>query len=47
MSKNKTIDRIKEKNKKRNLELEKRRNEARLNYPLDVRIYIADKIKRV
>lgn len=47
MIKDKIIDRIKEKNKKRNLELEKRRNEARLNYPVDVRIYIAEKIKRV
>lgn len=37
--------RLIKKNKIKEVDLEKKRNEARLNYPIDIRIYLADKNK--
>jgi len=46
MRKNKVIPkRLIEKNKKKASEVEQKRNSARLQYPSDIRIYLAQKSK--
>lgn len=40
----KQMTRLKTKIQAKNEELEKRRNESRLKYPLDIRLYIATKV---